>query len=146
MGVSRSQIFLALLKKSAPQKRRFCAPSYQVSLEGSRAGHGISAIGNSAARVLGPLPRRRARTPVEVVSMDKPVESLSLRVLLLQMLAHTLIFLGQNVGNVVERVLLAPDTAACAALGLSGATFCLFSAFATNVVNVCQVVTARPAT
>jgi len=75
--------------------------------------------------------------------MGKPVESLSLRVLLLQMLVHALIFVGQNVGNVVERALLAPDTAACAALGLSWTAFCLFSAFATNVVNVCQIVAGR---
>jgi Na+-driven multidrug efflux pump len=75
--------------------------------------------------------------------MNKPVESLSVRVLALQMLAHALIFASQNVGNVVERALLAPDTAASAALGLSGTAFCLFSAFTTNVVNVCQIVAGR---
>jgi Na+-driven multidrug efflux pump len=75
--------------------------------------------------------------------MGKPVEYLSVRVLVLQMMAHALIFGAQNVSNLVERALLAPDTAASAALGLSGTAFCLFSAFTTNTVNVCQLVARR---
>jgi Na+-driven multidrug efflux pump len=66
-----------------------------------------------------------------------------MRVLLLQMLAHAVIFAAQNTGNMVERALLAPDTAASAALGLSGTVFCLLSTFATNMVNVYQLVAGR---
>jgi Na+-driven multidrug efflux pump len=66
-----------------------------------------------------------------------------MRVLLLQTLAYALIFAAQNAGGLAERALLAPDTAATAALGLSGTAFCLLSAFTTNVVNVCQLVAGR---
>jgi Na+-driven multidrug efflux pump len=75
--------------------------------------------------------------------MGKSVECLSVRVLLLQVLAHALIFSAHNVGNLAERVLLASDTAASVALGLSGTAFCLLSAFTTNLVNVGQQVTGR---
>jgi Na+-driven multidrug efflux pump len=75
--------------------------------------------------------------------MGKPVEFLSVRVLLLQMLAQALMFGAQNSANLVERALLAPDAAATAALGLSGTAFCLLSAFTTNTVNVCQLVAGR---
>lgn len=84
-----------------------------------------------------------ARTLAEGLLVDKPVETLSVRVLLLQMLSHTLIFAFHNAGNLAERALLAPDTAAAAALGLGWATFCLLSAFTTNVVGVGQFVVGR---
>jgi Na+-driven multidrug efflux pump len=80
-----------------------------------------------------------------VLLVGKPVETMSVRVLLVQMLAHTLIFAFHNAGNFAERALLARDTAGAAALGLGGATFCLLSAFTTNVVGVCQFVVARRA-
>ena len=70
--------------------------------------------------------------------MRKVAESLSVRVLVLQVLAHALIFAAQNVGNLAERALLACDTAASVALGLSGTAFGLLSAFTTNLVNVSQ--------
>jgi Na+-driven multidrug efflux pump len=75
--------------------------------------------------------------------MGKPATAVSVRMLLLQTLAHALIFAAQNAGNLVERALLAPDLAASAALGLSGTAFCLLSAFTTNVVNVSQLVAGR---
>jgi Na+-driven multidrug efflux pump len=75
--------------------------------------------------------------------MGKSVESLSARVLVLQVLAHALIFSAQNVGNLAERVLLASDTTASMALGLSGTAFGLLSAFATNFVNAGQHTTGR---
>ena len=59
--------------------------------------------------------------------MSKAVETLSGRVLVLQMLAHALIFAIRNAGNFAERALLATDTAATAALGLSGTAFCLLA-------------------
>jgi Na+-driven multidrug efflux pump len=75
--------------------------------------------------------------------MGKSVESLSVRILLFQVLAHALIFAAQNVGNLAERALLASDTAASVALGLSGTAFCLLSAFTTNLVNVGQHAAGR---
>jgi Na+-driven multidrug efflux pump len=75
--------------------------------------------------------------------MGKSVESLGVRVLLFQVLAHALIFATQNVGNLAERALLASDTAASVALGLSGTAFCLLSAFTTNLVNVGQHAAGR---
>jgi Na+-driven multidrug efflux pump len=75
--------------------------------------------------------------------MGGAVEKWSARVLLLQTLAHALIFAAQNAGNFAERALLAPDTAATAALGLGWTAFCLLFAFTTNVVNACQLVVGR---
>jgi Na+-driven multidrug efflux pump len=75
--------------------------------------------------------------------MGKPAEASSPRVLLLQMTAHALIFAAQNVGGFTERALLASNAAATAALGLSWSAFCLLYAFASNVVNVCQLVVGR---
>jgi Na+-driven multidrug efflux pump len=75
--------------------------------------------------------------------MDKPPATLSVRILLLQMLSHALIFAGQNAGNFAERALLVADTAAVAVLGTSWTAFCLLSAFTTNVVGVCQLVVGR---
>jgi Na+-driven multidrug efflux pump len=80
-----------------------------------------------------------------MVHMGKRVGSLSVRVLLFQMLAHALIFAAQNAGNLAERALLASDTAASAALGLSGTVFGLLSAFTTNLVGVCQLVAGQRA-
>jgi len=75
--------------------------------------------------------------------MGKPGEGLGVRVLLLQMISHALIFAAQNAGNFAERALLASDTAATSALGLSWSAFCLLSAFTTNVVSVGQLVVGR---
>jgi Na+-driven multidrug efflux pump len=75
--------------------------------------------------------------------MSKPLPTVSVRVLLFQMLSHALLFAGQNVGGFAERALLAPDAAASAALGLSWIAFCLVYAFAVNVVNVCPLVVGR---
>jgi hypothetical protein len=75
--------------------------------------------------------------------MGKHIEPLSVRVLLLQMLSYALLFAAQNAGNFAERVLLAPDTTATAALGLSWTAFCLLYAFTINVVNVCQFAVGR---
>jgi Na+-driven multidrug efflux pump len=80
-----------------------------------------------------------------VVRMDRPVQTVGVRVLLLQTLAHALIFAAQNAGTLTERALLAPDTAATAAVGLSWTAFCVVSAFTTNVVNVGQLVVGRRA-
>jgi Na+-driven multidrug efflux pump len=77
--------------------------------------------------------------------MDRPAETVTARVLLLQTLAHSLIYAAQHAGNLTERALLAPDTAATAAVGLSWTAFCILSAFTTNVVNVCQLVVGRRA-
>ena len=68
--------------------------------------------------------------------MGKSLEPVSLRILLLQMLSHALIFAGQNAGNFAERALLAGDVAATAALGRSWTAFCLLSAFTASMVNV----------
>src|SRR5262249_27439618 len=78
-----------------------------------------------------------------VLQMGKHGEGLGVRVLLLQMLSHALIFATQNAGNFAERALLASDTAATSALGLSWSAFCLLSGFTTNVVSVCQLVVGR---
>jgi Na+-driven multidrug efflux pump len=75
--------------------------------------------------------------------MGKPVATLGVRVLSLQMTAHALIFAAQNVGGFAERALLADDTAATAALGLSWTAFCLLYAFTSNVVGVCPLVVGR---
>jgi Na+-driven multidrug efflux pump len=75
--------------------------------------------------------------------VGKGVEKWTVRILLLQMLSHALIFCTQNAGSLAERVLLAADTAATAALGLSWTVFCLLYAFTANVVNVCPIVVAR---
>jgi Na+-driven multidrug efflux pump len=75
--------------------------------------------------------------------MGKPAPPQSARVLLLQMLAHSLIFAVQNVGGLAERALLARDTAAVAALGLSWTIFSLLYAFMANVVSVTQIVVGR---
>jgi Na+-driven multidrug efflux pump len=80
---------------------------------------------------------------VEVVLMARSLERFSVRVLLLQMTAHALIFAGQNAGNLTERALLATDTVATAALGLSWTAFCLVSAFTTSLVSVCPLVVGR---
>src|SRR5262249_49766116 len=79
----------------------------------------------------------------EVSLMGKWVETWTVRILLLQMLAHALIFAAQNAGNFAERALLAPDPAATAALGLSWTVFCLLHAFTANMVNVCPLVVGR---
>jgi Na+-driven multidrug efflux pump len=65
--------------------------------------------------------------------------------LLLQTLAHAVIFAAQNAGGFAERALLAADTAAAAALGLGGAAFGLLDAFTSNVVSACQLVAGRHA-
>ncbi len=75
--------------------------------------------------------------------MNTPVQCLSVRVLLVQMVAHALIFAAQNAGSLAERALLASDAAATAALGLCGTAFCLLSVFTTNVVNACKLVAGR---
>jgi Na+-driven multidrug efflux pump len=75
--------------------------------------------------------------------MGKATERVSASVLVLQMLAHTLIFAAQNAGAFAERALLTHDTTAIAALGLSWAAFCLLCAFTANVVNVCPLVVGR---
>jgi Na+-driven multidrug efflux pump len=64
-------------------------------------------------------------------------------VLSLQTLSHALIFAAQNASGLAERALLAPDTAATAALGRSWAAFCLLHTFTTNVVSVCPLVVGR---
>jgi Na+-driven multidrug efflux pump len=79
---------------------------------------------------------------VEVL-MARSVERLGVRVLLLQMVAHALIFAGQNAGNLTERALLATDPVATTALGLSWTAFCLLSAFTTSMVSVCPLVVGR---
>jgi hypothetical protein len=58
-------------------------------------------------------------------------------------LLYALVFAARNAGNLAERALLAPDTAASAALGLSWTAFCLLYGFTTNVVNACQFVVGR---
>jgi Na+-driven multidrug efflux pump len=75
--------------------------------------------------------------------MAKPGDNLGVRALLQQMLSHGLIFAAQNAGGFAERALLAADTAATAALGLSWTAFCLLHAFTANVVNVCPLVVGR---
>jgi Na+-driven multidrug efflux pump len=75
--------------------------------------------------------------------MGKPGDRLGVRVLLIQMLSHALIFAVQGAGCFAERAMLSADTAATAALGLSWAAFCLVSAFTSNVVNVCPLVVGR---
>src|SRR6516162_2134040 len=75
--------------------------------------------------------------------MGKPAQDLGVRVLLLQMLSQALIFAGQNAGCLAERALLADDTAATAALGLSWTAFCLLYAFTASVVSVCPLVVGR---
>jgi Na+-driven multidrug efflux pump len=75
--------------------------------------------------------------------MGKSLEPVSVRILLLQMLSHALIFAGQNAGNFAERALLAGDVAATAALGRSWTAFCLLSAFTASMVNVCPFVVGR---
>jgi Na+-driven multidrug efflux pump len=77
--------------------------------------------------------------------MDRSPDPVSVRTLLLQMLSHALIFAGQNAGGFAERALLAGDAAATAALGRSWTAFCLLSAFAASMVNVCQFVVGRRA-
>jgi Na+-driven multidrug efflux pump len=59
------------------------------------------------------------------------------------MLAHALIFAAANAGNLAERALLVADTAATAALGLGWTSFCLLTAFTTNVIGACLLVVAR---
>jgi Na+-driven multidrug efflux pump len=83
------------------------------------------------------------RMLAEVSLMGNRAEIWSVRILLLQMLSHALIFAAQNAGSFAERVLLASDRAATAALGLSWTVFCLFYAFTANVVNVCPLVVGR---
>jgi Na+-driven multidrug efflux pump len=78
-----------------------------------------------------------------VLLVNKFVEALSARRLSLQMLAQALIFAAGNAGNLVERALLAADTAATAALGLSWTAFCLLTAFTSNVVGACQLEIGR---
>jgi Na+-driven multidrug efflux pump len=73
----------------------------------------------------------------------KCVKPLSLRVLLLQMLSHTLIFAALQTGSLAERALLAADSAATAALGLNWIAFCLLFTFTTNVVGVGRLVVGR---
>jgi Na+-driven multidrug efflux pump len=75
--------------------------------------------------------------------MGKAVGTLGVRVLSLQMTAHALIFAAQNAGGFAERALLADDTAATAALGLSWTAFCVLYTFTTNVVSVCPLVVGR---
>jgi Na+-driven multidrug efflux pump len=75
--------------------------------------------------------------------MGNPGEKLGVRVLLLQMLSHALIFALQNAGCFAERAFLSADTAATAALGLSWTSFCLLYSFTANVVNVCPLVVGR---
>jgi hypothetical protein len=77
---------------------------------------------------------------VEVVLMARSVEHLGVRVLLLQMMAHGLIFAGQNAGNLTERALLTTDSVPTTALGLSWTAFCLLSAFTNSLVNACPLV------
>jgi Na+-driven multidrug efflux pump len=73
----------------------------------------------------------------------KPVQTLCVRGLLPQTLAHALAFAAQNAGGFAERALLAPDPAATAALGLGWTAFSLLYAFSANVVSVCPLVVAR---
>jgi Na+-driven multidrug efflux pump len=77
--------------------------------------------------------------------MGKPVQAVGVRVLLLQTLAHALLFAVQNAGGFAERALLASDTAATATLGLSWTAFSLLYAFTANVVSVCPLVVGRRA-
>jgi Na+-driven multidrug efflux pump len=79
----------------------------------------------------------------EVSLMGKPVETLTVRILLPQIVSHALIFAVQNAGGLVERVFLAADTVAMATLGLMWTVFCLLHAFTANVVNVCPLVVGR---
>jgi Na+-driven multidrug efflux pump len=72
-----------------------------------------------------------------------PVPTVGVRVLSLQTLSHALIFAAQNASALAERALLAPDTAATAALGLGWAAFCLLQTFTINVVSVCPLVVGR---
>ena len=75
--------------------------------------------------------------------MGKPVQTVGVRVLSLQMLSHALIFATLSANSLVERALLAPDTAATAALGQSWAAFCPLLTFTTNVISVCPLVVGR---
>jgi Na+-driven multidrug efflux pump len=65
------------------------------------------------------------------------------RALSLQVLSHALIFAALSTSSLVERALLAPDTAATAALGRSWAAFSLLLTFTTNVIGVCPFVVGR---
>jgi Na+-driven multidrug efflux pump len=75
--------------------------------------------------------------------MGNPVQAVGVRVLALQMSSHALLFAAQNAGGLAERAMLAPDTAATAALGRGWAVFCLLQAFTTNLVSVCPLVVGR---
>jgi Na+-driven multidrug efflux pump len=75
--------------------------------------------------------------------MSKPAETTSLRILAAQILFQALIFAVQNASGLAERVLLATDTAATAALGVSWSVFCVFHAFTTNMINVCPLAVGR---
>jgi Na+-driven multidrug efflux pump len=59
------------------------------------------------------------------------------------MLSHALIFAALNASSLAEGALLAPDTAATAALGQSWAAFCPLLTFTTNVISVCPLVVGR---
>src|SRR5262249_25113273 len=91
----------------------------------------------------GAAPPARAARAGGGSAMRKPLDAVSVRVLLLQMLSHALVFAGQNAGGFAERALLAGDPAATAALGGSWTAFCLLPAFTASVVNVCQLVAGR---
>jgi Na+-driven multidrug efflux pump len=75
--------------------------------------------------------------------MSKHPAALSLRVLSMQILAHGLIFAVANAYSLVERALLTSDTVATMTLGVSWVSFCVFYAFAANMVNVCPLVVGR---
>jgi Na+-driven multidrug efflux pump len=75
--------------------------------------------------------------------VGKTVDTVSVRILFLQIVAHALIFAAQNACGFAERALLATDTAAIAALGVIWTAFSLLSTFTTNVVGVCQLVVGR---
>jgi Na+-driven multidrug efflux pump len=92
---------------------------------------------------LAPVPGPLVRILAEVSLMGRVVETWTVRILLLQMLWHALIFAAQNGGSFAERALLARDPAATAALGLGWTAFCLIHAFTANVVNVCPLVVGR---
>jgi hypothetical protein len=94
-------------------------------------------------RSAGVARRRPVPELAEGLLMGKPLATLGVRVLSLQMTAHALIFAAQNAGGFAERALLADDTASTAALGLSWTAFGLLYAFTTNVVSVCPLVVGR---
>src|SRR5262249_40111679 len=100
-------------------------------------------LASAGGRITRRQPRQPVRAPAEESLMGKPVPTVGVRVLSLQMLSHALIFAALSASGLVERALLAPDTAATAALGRSWAAFSLLLTFTTNVISVCPFVVGR---